>query len=222
MFQLYRLQDAHLEDSDLLDSYYKEFFGGNITKAHQIVENNQQLNSKVLNSKNLNRIVDSIIEMEKWYDKDVPQVLNDKLKKYQINIDELLYLTDYNGQTQYEKFNFVLYNEEIYFCKKTPPKGTSPINSQYWVYLGLKGERGTIGTGLNYKGNWSSSMVYKQKDMIVYQKTIYVARVDNTNQKPVTVSNYWMPLINISDRGMYISKTPPKNIGKGQIWVELL
>ncbi len=221
MFQIYRLQDAHLEDVDLIEEYYKYFFANDINNAHKIIEDNPNLNSKVLNQNSLNKIVNSINELENWYDRDVTQNLSDKLNMFQLSIDELIYLTDYNNSIQYEKFNFVYYNEELYFCFKQPPIGTLPTNKTYWVYLGLKGEEGVYGLGLNYKGNWISNTIYKKNDMVVYQKTIYVARKESNNQIPVTVSDYWMPLININERGIYISDFQPVNIKKGQLWIEL-
>lgn len=222
MFQIYRFQDAHLEDTDLIEEYYNYFFANDVAKANEIIVNNPQLNSKVLNKNSLNKIVDSINEIENWYDIDVNQNLENKYNIFQLSIDELIYLTDYNNEIQYEKFNFVYYNQELYFCIKNPPKSTLPTDTNYWVYLGLKGDIGSYGMGLNYKGNWSSNETYEIGDMIVYQKTIYVARKSSNNEIPVTVSEYWMPLINIHKKGIYVSFCGAQNTILGDLWLEIL
>lgn len=222
MFQIRRLQDAHLEDIDLIEQYYKYFFEEDIEKAEELINNNEQLKSKVLNKDNLNKIVTSINEIENWYDRDVTQDLSNKINSLQLSIDELIYLTDYNQEMQYEKFNFVYYNDEMYFCFETPPIGALPTDENYWIYLGLKGEHGSYGTGLNYKGNWSSNTSYNKNDMVVYQKTIYVARKSSNNQIPVTVSDYWMPLLNVSDKGIYVSFSGSQYTTLGDLWIEIL
>lgn len=222
MFQIQRFQDVHLEDVNLMEQYYKYFFEENIEKAEELINNNEQLKSKVLNKNSLNEIVTSINKIEDWYDDDVNKDLSNKMNNLQLSIDELIYLTDYNEEVQYNKFNFVYYDDEMYFCFNNPPIGTLPTDKSYWVYLGLKGDNGSYGMGLNYKGNWSSNTSYNKNDMIVYQKTIYVARKNSNNQVPVTVSDYWMPLINISEKGIYVSFSGSQYATLGDLWVEIL
>lgn len=222
MLQLYRIQDIQLSDVSLKEQYYNLFLQGNINQAQQIYKDNPQLQGKVINADILNQIINSVESLENLWFNNVPLTLSNLSANYQISIDELIYMATFNPSTKYEINNFVLYNDEIYFCIVSPPVGTLPTNTTYWLYLGLKGKAGDISLGITYKGEWINTNSYKAKDMVVFQNNLYVARTDNTSQIPNNNPNTWLLAVEIIPRGIYVSTTEPPNLTSGDMWLKII
>ena len=162
------------------------------------------------------------MKLENNYYTNVENVLSNHLSKYQIDINDLIYLRNYNEETQYNINNFVLYNEEIYYCKNTPPIGINPTNTNYWIYLGLKGEDSYPSLGVKYQGNWSSLKNYNKYDLVIYQNSLYVAKLDNVNKIPDISTNEWSLQMEVENQGIFVSETEPLNLKDGSIWVQIL
>lgn len=222
MFDIRRLEDININEVTLKQQYYNSFINGNIDDAHKLIEDNPNLKFKVINAENLNKIVEHILSLENNYFEGVENVLENHLSKYQIDINDLIYLREYNSNTQYEINNFVSYNNEIYYCFKTPPnKGVLPTNTKYWIYLGLHGEDSRISLGVKYQGNWNSSKIYNQYDMVVYQNQLFVAKENNSNKIP-TISTEWSLQMSVEEQGIFVSEEEPPTIKQGNIWVQIL
>lgn len=222
MFDIRRLEDININEVTLKQQYYNSFINGNIDDAHKLIEDNPNLKFKVINAENLNKIVEHILSLENNYFEGVENVLENHLSKYQIDINDLIYLREYNLNTQYEINNFVSYNNEIYYCFKTPPnKGVLPTDTKYWIYLGLHGEDSRISLGVKYQGNWNSSKIYNQYDMIVYQNQLFVAKEKNSGENPI-LSNKWSLQMAVEEQGIFVSEEEPPNIQHGNIWIQIL
>lgn len=222
MFDIRRLEDININEVTLKQQYYNSFINGNIDDAHKLIEDNPNLKFKVINAENLNKIVEHILSLENNYFEGVENVLENHLSKYQIDINDLIYLREYNSNTQYEINNFVSYNNEIYYCFKTPPnKGVLPTDTKYWIYLGLHGEDSRISLGVKYQGNWNSSKIYNQYDMIVYQNQLFVAKEKNSGENPI-LSNKWSLQMAVEEQGIFVSEEEPPNIQHGNIWIQIL
>lgn len=222
MFDIRRLEDININEVTLKQQYYNSFINGNIDDAHRLIEDNPNLKFKVINAENLNKIVEHILSLENNYFEGVENVLENHLSKYQIDINDLIYLREYNSNTQYEINNFVSYNNEIYYCFKTPPnKGVLPTDTKYWIYLGLHGEDSRISLGVKYQGNWNSSKIYNQYDMIVYQNQLFVAKEKNSGENPI-LSNKWSLQMAVEEQGIFVSEEEPPNIQHGNIWIQIL
>lgn len=221
MFDIRKLEDINLNEVTLKQKYYDYFINGEIDKAHQLLEDNPDLKFKVIIEENLNKIVEHILQLENNYFTGVEDVLENHLNNYQIDINDLIYLREYKSDVQYEKNNFVSYNEEIYYCFKKPPIGTLPTNNNYWIYLGLKGDNSRISLGVKYQGNWSSAINYKKYDMVVYQNQLFVANSDNLNKIP-TISTEWSLQMAVKEQGIFVSEQEPPNIQQGNVWIQIL
>lgn len=222
MFQLYRLQDIHIDDVDLKAQYYSLFLSGDIDDANTLVSANSQLESKVINANMLNKIVDAIMSLEGYYDDGVTQYLANLTNQYQLSIDELIYTSTYNGASQYEINNIVMYNDELYYCYVRPTIGTLPTNTSYWLYLGLKGDKGNPDLGVDYKGNWSSVGNYVEYDMVVYDRLIYVAKTNSVNKIPKDNPTEWMVAMDIMKQGIYVSTSGAVGLSLGDIWLYIV
>lgn len=222
MFDIRRLEDININEVTLKQQYYNSFINGNIDDAHKLIEDNPNLKFKVINAENLNKIVEHILSLENNYFEGVENVLENHLSKYQIDINDLIYLREYNSNTQYEINNFVSYNNEIYYCFKTPPnKGVLPTDTKYWIYLGLHGEDSRISLGVKYQGNWSSSKTYNKYDMVVYSNQLFVAKEKNSGENPI-LSNKWSLQMAVEEQGIFVSEEEPPNIQHGNIWIQIL
>lgn len=215
-----RLQDINLEDAILKQEYYNLMFNGNIDSARQILADNQQLSTKVINAENLNILIDNILELEGLYHTNVTDFLANELSEFQINIDELVYMKNFNSSEQYVINNFVLYNEEVYYCYEQAPIGTLPTNTTYWVYLGLKGEKGSPTLGVCYQGEWVEENNYLKNDMVQYSNQLFVARVDSKGVDP-TDNTKWLLAVKIEPLGIHISETEPSGLRVGDVWIKL-
>lgn len=217
-----RLGNIQIEDYSIRQQYYSLFLDGKIDEARSFLnENLNKLNGKVITADILNLFVDKILELENNYINDVISVLSNKKDELQLNINELIYMSDYSNIAQYDINNFVLYNEEIYFCYNKPSIGTLPTDESYWIYLGLRGENGIPPLGVKYVGKWVESTTYSKNQMVVYENMLYVALSNNEKIIP-TNTTYWVCAIdNISYPNFYISETEPSGIKTGQIWLEI-
>lgn len=220
MLQMYRLQDIQLSDLTLKQDYYNEFLNGNVSTAKAIVENNPQLASKVLSASNLNNLVNSILSLETEYHDETTEKFIQYTNEFQLSIDELIYMTPFRELTQYEVNNFVVYGDYLCYCKVQPPTGTLPTDTNYWVNLYLKGEKGDPSLGVNYAGAWSSVSSYVAKDMVVYNGIVYIANTANTNEVPSLLGS-WTKGASIQNQGIYVSATVPTYVSVAEIYMTL-
>ena len=216
-----RLQDIQLSDLTLKSQYYNYFFNGQINEAKTLVTNNIQLSGKVINADMLNLIINKISEIQQLFFTDVIDVLSQQNNNYQISIDELIYMSTFDNTIQYEINNFVLYNDNIYYCYSKPTIGTLPTNTAYWVYLGLQGDTGNPALGVNYVGIWNNTTNYTKNQMVVYNEMLYIALQSNSNIQP-TNTTYWIPSVSIEYQNIFVSETEPSNIKEGNIWIEII
>lgn len=222
MFNLRLLQDLQLENSQLRQEYYTRFMEGNYSQAFQIIVNNPQLSSQVLKKENLNALVDGILALENYYKNGVTDYLQNEIARLQINIDELVYMNQFDPLIKYEINNFVLFNGEMYYCYKNAQIGTLPSDPNYWIYLGLKGDKGSDSLGVKYVGEWIPTTAYLKNDMVVYDGNLYVSKLNNTNKIPKNYPTEWFLAVKFIPQVIYISLAPDPSWGVGTIWIKLL
>ena len=221
MINLTRLQDIQLNDLTLRSQYYNYFLNGQIDEAKNLISNNTQLNGKVVNANMLNNLINSIDELQQLFFTDVINVLDNHLSGYQVSIDELIFMSTFDVTIQYEINNFVLYNDDIYYCYSKPTIGTLPTDTTKWIYLGLQGDVGNPALGVNYVGAWESTKTYAKNQMVVYNNMLYIALQTNSNAQPTNVT-YWLPSISVEYQNIFVSETEPSNIKEGNIWVQIV
>jgi hypothetical protein len=219
MINIYKFQDINTNDINLRTQYYNYFLNGQIDEANQLILNNTQLNSKVLNANTLNSLVNGVLGLEQLYYTNVDNYLANLNTNFNLNINDLIFVNTYDSTLQYVINNFVLYDDELYYCKAEPTIGTSPTDTNYWLYLGLKGSNGRNPLGVNYVGIWNTTTTYNQYDMALYANKLYVSKQTNTNQVP-TNNTYWLYAIGTTNQGIFVSDTEPTNIVIGQIWLQ--
>jgi len=59
-----------------------------------------------------------------------------------------------------------------------------------WLRLDIRGAKGAMGIGINYIGNWNSSLSYNQYDAVFYNNSLWTCKVVNQNIVPQN-GTYW-------------------------------
>lgn len=188
MTPIRRLQDIQLGNEELLNTYRNYFSNRYIDAAHNLINTNT-LKSYVLQAEWMNAIKTKIENIEEPKDTEIDQELENKNAELQYNIDELLYLQEYDENIQYYKNNFILYNNRVYFCIQNS-LGNLPTNTLYWLNIGLIGEKGQYSLGINYKGFWDENTSYNKYDLVSYQNNLYIATNDNSGNTPNKTEKY--------------------------------
>ena len=118
----------------------------------------------------------------------------------------------------YKELNFVAYNNEMYMALQDVPANTPITDTNYWLYIGLRGEQGVAGVNVRQQYDYSSGKTYNINDLVVYQGQIYVALKSNTNVLP-TNSNTWLLYERVVKATIYVSNVAPtENLVNGKIW----
>lgn len=186
MANIRRLQDIQINDIDLIETY-KDTFDESIETAQNLI-NTDILKSYVLQAEWMNDTKEKIEELEEHKNTNFDDDFVSETEEFQFNIDEFIYINEYDNYTQYYKNNFVLYNDEIYFCIKNSLNNL-PTNTTYWLKIGLKGEEGQYSLGVVYRGIWNNYTIYYKYDLISYDDNLYVATQDNIHSQPVSNNN---------------------------------
>ncbi len=215
------LKDLGINDEKLKEDFYKKFENGNIRDAQEIISNNNNLKFEIINSENINNIINKIIYLEKIYGVSTTDMFNNDFKIYQNGINNLIYLGEYNNRTQYKINNIIKYENYFYFCKKEPEIGTLPNNETNWVKLKLKGETAPEDMGVHYKGKWKLNINYKKYDMVILNNKIYIAKINNIGANPESSIDKWEEQLKINKDVIFITQREPENIKEGNLWLQI-
>lgn len=182
MTNIRRLQDIQIGNEELLNTYRNYFSNKYIDAAHNLINTNI-LRSYVLQAEWMNAVKTKIENVEQPKETEIDEEIEARSIEFQYNINELLYLQEYDENTQYYKNNFVLYNNRVYFCIQNS-LGNLPTNTSYWLDVGLIGKKGQYGLGVTYKGFWNESASYNKYDLVSYQNNLYIAINNNIGNAP--------------------------------------
>ena len=215
-----KYQDIQIPDINLQKQFKEYFTAGNYMEAINILVNNSQLVGKAFVANTINVISSGILALENFYNEGVTIFLSNLSNQYFVLINNLINKKQWFASIQYEKYNFVIYNDEIYMCLQTPPIGTPPTNDTYWLYLGLKGIDGAPGTNVNMQYTWNSVTTYEVNDLVVYGTNIYVALEENTNVIPDANPNTWLVFLASTPGQIYVGMNPPDYPVQNTIWFQ--
>lgn len=179
------------DDLTSINSYNVLIDAGNMSGALQILANNERLQRMMFNADKWNRHEDMIIAMQRFYDSDI--------QDYLVNI--ITYRGEWASDSAYNKYNVVIRTEsgvsEAYMAITSVPTNTQPPNDEYWVALTLKGDQGASGTGLSWRGEWTTDTQYYTNDCVSYNNTLWAALTDNVSSTPAAGSSDWQQVMQI-------------------------
>lgn len=215
-----RVQDIHYDDLSLKNEFVQKFLAGDISGAFNVLDQNSQLDDKKFVASNLNDYSSAVLELENEYNDGVNVYLANKNDEFNNLIWNFINKETYNIANTYQKYNFVTYIGDIYmYIYDTPSVGKSPINTAYWLKLGLHGETGGYGIGIKMKYQWNSQASYSPLDAVIYNGAYYVSKTTNTGSAPSETSSDWV--VFVKTKPAYIATDVSEaSLTAGMIWFE--
>lgn len=211
-----RFQDITINDASLKALFISYFLNGQYGQAFNLITNNAQLNTKAFVANVMNEIAGILSSLQENFNDEVILYLENQLSGFQIIIDNYLLKNDYDSSTEYQIYNFVIYNDLIYMYINTDPSsGNLPTDTDYWVEIGLLGQKGEPGIGVNLRYTWDSSVTYNPLDVVYYNNELWVATIQNTNVTPGTETT-WQTLT-----GSIVTVDNPGNYYVGDLVVDI-
>lgn len=219
LFPWLKYQDIQIADIALRTQFESYMSVGNYSQALRLLSDNQsQLQGKAWIGDSINTLVNGIITLESLYNDNVIKFLSDLSETLQSLVDNYRNVGTWIVGNEYKELNFVAYDNEMYMALQDVPANTSITDTNYWLYVGLRGEQGVAGVNVRQQYNYSSGKAYNINDLVVYQGQIYVALKSNTNVLP-TNSDTWLLYERVVKANIYVSNVAPtEELINGKIW----
>lgn len=214
-----KYQDIQISDSNAFQQFQQYYKTGQYAEAFAIA-NSAQFNGKSYIANTINIIINGVLELESYFNNGVNLYLFQLAAQYQNLISNFLNRNQWYSSVQYNIYNFVLYDNNLYICLNTPPAGTPPTNTEYWLLLGLRGENGAYGTDVSLRYNWNSAVNYSQNDLVVYNNNIYVALQSNVNIIPNSNPEIWLLFLAINPGEIFVGVESPDYPLQNVIWFQ--
>ena len=217
-----RVQDIQISDANLKAQYIANFINGNYQAMASIISNNPQLDTKAFMADVINIISEQLTDLQEKYSTNVPDYLAALATELNTRVGQFKDFDEWSSSKEYSLYNFVDYNGDIYmYINQTPSAGNAPSNGNYWILIGLRGNQGAPGVGLNLRYDWSSFAEYNPLDLVFYGDSSWAAVQTNTNQPPSADSQYWFRFAEHKPVGIESSTTQPTQTYIGQIWFNM-
>lgn len=217
-----RVQDIQTSDASLKAQYISYFLDGNYSAMLNLIANNPQLDYKAFVASVINDVATILLTLQNNYKANVPDYLAVLTTEFDTRVGQLNNLEEWNSGVEYELYNFVNYDGEIYmYINATSSVGNVPTDTTYWLLIGLQGAQGAPGVGLNLKYAWNSLTTYNPLDLVFYGDSSWVAMYINANQIPTEDSQYWLRFAQHEPVGIESSTTQPTQTYIGQIWFNM-
>lgn len=219
LFPWLKYQDIQIADIALRTQFESYMSVGNYSQALRLLSDNQsQLQGKAWIGDSINTLVNGIITLESLYNDNVIKFLSDLSETLQSLVDNYRNVGTWIVGNEYKELNFVAYDNEMYMALQDVPANTPITDTNYWLYVGLRGEQGVAGVNVRQQYNYSSGKAYNINDLVVYQGQIYVALKSNTNVLP-TNSDTWLLYERVVKGNIYVSNVAPtEELINGKIW----
>lgn len=227
MILMIKYQDIQVSDKSLRQSLINYFNNGNYSACLNLLNNNSQLINKAFVAEIYNDIATILYNLEYEITPNIDNTLTTFFDVLQDLINKYEFINTWNSTVVYEKYQVVSYspstnNNNLYmYINDTGTSGIIPTNTNYWAFLGSQGAKGTDGLGLNLRYAWNSAVNYSAKDVVVYNKIMWVALQSNQNQIPSEGSSYWQFLAEEQDAEIFSGTSAPDVNFNGQIWIEI-
>lgn len=113
------------------------------------------------------------------------------------SIRSYVYKGIFNNSISYKVNEMVYYNGSTYICTKECT-GVTPDNVSYWQ---------TMTAGLNVRGDWSSSVNYRERDIVTIDgNKMYLAIKASLDKKPTENEDYWASMFDLTTFSAYLDK----------------
>ena len=209
-----RMSDMSATNKSLMDQYYTYINAGNFTSAQQLLTDNPTLQAMIINAAKINKFIDSVIAVERFFKNDVEGYLE----------STFAYIGTYSSGTTYKKGNIVDLNGESFICRVTSSIGVSPTahtTTTNWAIIAEQGIQGVSGTGLAPRGAWDNTTQYYANDCVGHNNVLWQCITGNTNSEPTSSNGNWLQLLSNSNL-VVTSSSQPTNQSSGCLWFQQL
>lgn len=219
LFPWLKYQDIQIADTALREQFESYMDAGNYSQALRLLSDNQlQFQGKAWIGDSINTLVHGIVTLESLYDDNVIKFLTNLSETLQGLVDNYRNIGTWIVGNEYKELNFVAYNNEMYMALQDVPVNTPITDTNYWLYIGLRGDQGVSGVNVCQQYDYLSGKTYNINDLVVYQGQIYVALKSNTNILPTT-EDTWLLYERVIKATIHVSNVAPtENLVNGKIW----
>lgn len=191
--ELTRMSDLTSTDIPIVNEYYAYYNAGNMAAAAQLLASNPTLLDKLFNAAKFNILRDALIALQRFYMSDVQTYIDSTRQSLQDEVDQFSSKGEYSPTSTYQKFNIVTYQGSGYVCQKDNLTGIAPVvgqSNENWGLIAMKGDQGVSGTGLSWRGRYSTTVTYYKDDAVSDGHRIWAALQESTGQ-PLEEGEYW-------------------------------
>lgn len=219
-FEVRRWQDLSLSNRNLMQQFSQYFREGYFSQALALIMNNDDIDSESVAPICFNMIHTALEYLQNLYYNAVEVKLAEDEQLFQTMLNNYINKKEYQADVQYEMYNFVVYDKQVYMCLKQST-GNLPTDTEYWVLIGLKGEVGATSIDVQLKDVWDKTVSYAVNDVVTYENVMYIALKANTNVQPDTTPSTWQVFMKFPRARVIVSEVMPSNelleVG-GQWW----
>lgn len=169
---------------------YLNLAKNDMQSAKDYLLQNQELKDYMTNADFINRIVQSVIAMQRFYMSDFKEYIATAIK----------YVGEWQPNTQYDVLEVVEFESLLYMSISNEININSlPIDENFYIKITIKGDKGDPGLNLSPRGYWDAQLPYYQYNLVVHNNILYYASVDNVGQEPYEGSQYWVGVLMLVD-----------------------
>lgn len=127
---------------------------------------------------------------------DINAYVDNKKTEFDAEISKFSYKGEYNPSSRYYKWNMVSLDGLLYMAKQDTI-GNPPTDTNYWVLIAQKGEKGDAGVGLTFRGAYDNNIAYNIDDAVSLDNIIYYC-IKPTIGNPPPNATYWAVFLDAS------------------------
>lgn len=223
------IQYQNIQASDIPDiqQYQSLITTQNLTPDQQNTLNilQQKLRNKMFLPTDVNSITQAIQNLEAFFLNNVQGYINQQTSNFNTTLNQFSYKGIWSSTTQYQMWNIVTYNSNVYFAKQANlnnPPTTGDNSDVYWCLLSKQGAQGVPGLGnCTYLGVYSSSSSYSVGNVVLFNSSLYYCVTATTPGIDPSNGTYWHLFLSPASSTI-ISNTPPSNPVTNQtLWIDV-
>ena len=213
--------DIAATDGVNVKAFQEAMMAGNTELARTYYAQIENADKKFVTAELMNNLFQTCIALQRFWQSDIKSYVTGKQAEWDATIVKMEYKGDFNIQSQYQKDNYVTYDNMIYIAIANPPIGTYPTNTTYWRVLTVKGLTGASGEGMSFTGDWVSTQNYSVQDIVSYRNALWGAIQANTNKIPAEGSVYWQLIYKVGQAIYPVQASQPSFQETGELWFEV-
>lgn len=175
-----------------------------------------ELKPYMITPQTFNKFQDALSNMQHFIVDEVVGFIEEKQTYWETLINDFSHRNSYNVAVQYKKNNMITFNGDLYIAL-VDTIGVAPTVATNWRKIALKGDKGDVGLGLAYKGEYNSANAYAIGDAVTFENDIYYAKIVVPIGSTPSSDVHWQPLYKL-----FASAIEPATKQAGTVWIKVL